>query len=105
MAEGERALVPLPAGGTGLTPADMAGRATRLALSAAGLALALEALLERSRPVGPGVRAGAVSAAMPSGSPGTLRLLPVAMNHPHRVKPDHPSRRQHRITRERGGGG
>jgi hypothetical protein len=36
---------------------------------------ALEVLLERS---GPGVRAGAVGAAMPSGLPGTLRLLPAA---------------------------
>jgi hypothetical protein len=79
VAEGQRALVPLPAGGAGLTPADMVGRATRLALGAAGLALAaLEVLLERSGPVGPGVRAGAVSAAMPSGSSGTLRLVPAA---------------------------
>lgn len=79
MAEGERALVPLPAGGTGLTPADMVGRATRLALGAAGLALAaLEALLERSGPAGPGVRAGAGGAVTPSGPPGTLPQLSAA---------------------------
>jgi hypothetical protein len=78
VAEGERALVPLPAGGAGLT-ADMVGRATRLALGAAGLALAaLEVLLERSGPAGPGVRAGAGSGATPSGPPGTLPLLSAA---------------------------
>jgi hypothetical protein len=78
MAEGERALVPLPAGGGRLTPADVVGRATRLALGAAELALTvLEALLERSGPADPGVRAAA-SAATPSGPPGTLRLLPAA---------------------------
>ena len=79
MAEGERALVPLPVSTAGLTPADMVGRATRLALGAAGLALAvLEALLERSGPADPGVRAGSAGAATPSGPPGTLRLLPAA---------------------------
>jgi hypothetical protein len=77
--EGERSLVPLPAGAAGLTPAELVGRATRLALGAAGLALAvLEALLERSEPADLGVRAGAASAAMPQGPPGKLRLLPVA---------------------------
>jgi hypothetical protein len=76
VAEGERALVRLSAGGTRLTPADMVGRATRLALGAAGLALAiLEVLLERPGPADPGVRAGA---ATPSGPPRTLRLLPAA---------------------------
>jgi hypothetical protein len=78
VAEGERALVPLPAGRGRLTPADVVGRATRLALGAAELALTvLEALLERSGPADPGVRAAA-SAATPSGPPGTLRLLPAA---------------------------
>ena len=78
MAEGERALVPLPAGGGQLTPADVVGRAARLALGAAELALTvLEALLERPGPADPGVRAAA-SAATPSGPPGTLRLLPAA---------------------------
>jgi hypothetical protein len=79
VAEGERALVRLPAGGTRLTPADMVGRATRLALGAAGLALAvLEVLLERPGPPDPGVRDGAAGTATPSGPPGTLRLLPAA---------------------------
>jgi hypothetical protein len=79
VAEGERALVRLPASGAGLTPADVVGRATRLALGAVGLALtALEVLLERSGPAGPGARAGAAGAATPSGPPGTLRLLPAA---------------------------
>jgi hypothetical protein len=78
VAEGERALVPLPAGRGRLTPADVVGRATRLALGAAELALTvLEALLERSGPADRGVRAAA-SAATPSGPPGTLRLLPAA---------------------------
>jgi hypothetical protein len=78
VAEGERALVPLPAGGGQLTPADVVGRAARLALGAAELALTvLEALLERPGPADPGVRAAA-SAATPSGPPGTLRLLPAA---------------------------
>jgi hypothetical protein len=81
VAEGERALVPLappPAGG-GLAPADVLGRATRLALGAASLTLAaLEALLEGSRPTDPDVRAGAASTVTPSGPPGTLRLLPAA---------------------------
>jgi len=77
--EGERALVRLPASGAGLTPADVVGRATRLALGAVGLALtALEVLLERSGPAGPGARAGAAGAATPPGPPGTLRLLPAA---------------------------
>jgi hypothetical protein len=75
----ERALVPLPAGGGGLTPAHALGRATRLALGAAELALAaLEALLERSGPADPGVRIRAGGTATPSGPPGTLRLLPAA---------------------------
>jgi hypothetical protein len=79
VAEGERALVPLPGRGARLAPADMVVRATRLALGAAGLALTvLEVLLERSGHADPGVRAGAAGAATPSGPPGTLRLLPVA---------------------------
>jgi hypothetical protein len=77
--EGERALVPLPAAGGRLTPADVVGRATRLAFGAAELALTvLEAVLERSGPADPGVRAAAASAATPSGPRGTLRLLPAA---------------------------
>jgi hypothetical protein len=76
VAERERALVPLAAGGAGLTPADLVGRAARLALGAAGLALAaLEALLERSGSADPAVRAGAGGTAAPSRPPGTLPLL------------------------------
>jgi hypothetical protein len=90
VAEGERALVPLPAaGGPGLTPGEVVGRATRLALGAAELALAmLEALLERSGSTDPGVRARAGAAAetrsllpaatAPSAPSGTLSLLPAA---------------------------
>jgi hypothetical protein len=79
VAEGERALVPLPAGGAGPTLADLAGRAARLALGAAGLALAaLEVLLERSGSADPAVHAGARGTATPSGRPGTLPLLPHA---------------------------
>jgi hypothetical protein len=75
VAEGERALVPLPAGGPGLTPGEVVGRATRLALGAAELALAvLEALLEASGSTDPSVRARAGAAA----TPGTLSLLPAA---------------------------
>jgi hypothetical protein len=74
--ERERALVPLSAGGAGLTPADLVGRAARLALGAAGLALAaLEALLERSGSADPAVRSGAGGTAAPSRPPGTLPLL------------------------------
>jgi hypothetical protein len=76
VAEGERALVPLPSGGARLTPADVVVRATRLALGAAELALAvLEALLERSGSADPAARAAAASAAAPSGPPGTLPRL------------------------------
>jgi hypothetical protein len=76
VAERERALVPLPAGRAELTPADLVGRAARLALGAAGLALAaLEALLERSGLPDPGVRAAAGGTATPSRSPGTLPML------------------------------
>jgi hypothetical protein len=79
VAEGERALVPLPAGGAGLTPAEVVGRAARLALGAAELALAaLEVLLERSRSADPGLRASAGGTARPSGPPGMLTLLPAA---------------------------
>lgn len=79
MAQGERALVPLPAGRAGLTPADLADRAARLALGAAGLALAaLEVLLERSGDADPAVRAGARGTATGSGPPGALALLPAA---------------------------
>jgi len=77
--EGERALVPLasaPADGAELGLADIVGRATRLALGAAGLALAaLEALLERGGSTDPDVRTGA---ATPTEPPGTLRLLSAA---------------------------
>lgn len=76
VAESERALVPLPSGGVKLTPADVLGRATRLALGAAGLTLAvLEALLERSGSADPGVRIHAGGTAAPPGPPGTLSLL------------------------------
>jgi hypothetical protein len=79
VAEGERALVPLPAGGARLRPVDMVGRATRPALGAAGLALTvLEVVLERSGPADPGVRAPAAGAPTPPGPPGALRLLPAA---------------------------
>jgi hypothetical protein len=79
VAEGERALVPLPAGGARLTPADVVVRATRLALGAAELALAvLEAVLERSGSADPAARVRAGGAATPSGPPGTLPLLPAA---------------------------
>jgi hypothetical protein len=76
VAEGERALVPLPAGGARLTPADVVVRATRLALGAAGLALAvLESVLERSGSADPAARVRAGGAAAPSGPPGTLPRL------------------------------
>jgi hypothetical protein len=76
VAEGERALVPLPAGGARLTPADVVVRATRLALGAAELALAvLEAVLERSGSADPAARVRAGGAAAPSGPPGTLPRL------------------------------
>jgi hypothetical protein len=80
--KGGRALVPLPreAGGAGLTPAEAVRRATGLALGAAGLALDIaRAIVERSGPAGPGVRAGAAGTATPPGPPGTLRLLPAAV--------------------------
>jgi hypothetical protein len=76
VAEGERALVPLPAGGARLTPADVVVRATRLALGAAELALAvLEAVLERSGSADPAARVRAGGAATPSGPSGTLPRL------------------------------
>jgi len=79
VAEGERALVPLPAGGPGLTAGEVLGRATRLTLGAAELALAvLEALLERSGSTDPGVRARAGGAAAPAGPAGTRSLLTAA---------------------------
>jgi hypothetical protein len=68
--EGERALVPLPAGGAGLTPADILGRASRLALGAAGLALTvLEVLLEAER------RAVDAGAALGGRLPPPLRVV------------------------------
>jgi hypothetical protein len=82
MGEDGRALVPLPRGGDGggrLEPAEALDRATRIALGAAGLALAvLRALLERPRPAGSEVRvAGATVTAVPR-SAGMLRMLPAA---------------------------
>jgi hypothetical protein len=80
--EDGRALVPLPRGVDGggrLEPAEALDRATRIALGAAGLALAvLRALLERPQPAGQEVRvAGATVTAVPRPA-GMLRLLPAA---------------------------
>jgi hypothetical protein len=80
--EDGRALVPLPRGVDGggrLEPAEALDRATRIALGAAGLALAvLRALLERPQPAGQDVRvAGATVTAVPRPA-GMLRLLPAA---------------------------
>jgi hypothetical protein len=80
--EDGRALVPLPRGldgGGRLEPAEALDRATRIALGAAGLALAvLRALLERPQPAGQEVRvAGATVTAVPRPA-GMLRLLPAA---------------------------
>jgi hypothetical protein len=80
--EDGRALVPLPRGVDGggrLEPAEALDRATRIALGAAGLALAvLRALLERPQPAGQEVRvAGATVTAAPR-SAGMLRMLPAA---------------------------
>jgi hypothetical protein len=67
---GERALVPLPAGGTRLTPADVVGRATWLALAAAGLALTmLEVALEAER------RARDAAAAVGARLPPPVRVV------------------------------
>ena len=82
MGEDGRALVPLPRGVDGggrLEPAEALDRATRIALGAAGLALAvLRALLERPQPAGQDVRvAGATVTAVPRPA-GMLRLLPAA---------------------------
>ncbi len=82
MGEDGRALVPLPRGVDGggrLEPAEALDRATRIALGAAGLALAvLRALLERPQPAGQEVRvAGATVTAVPRPA-GMLRLLPAA---------------------------
>jgi len=80
--EDGRALVPLPRGVDGggrLEPAEALDRATRIALGAAGLALAvLRALLERPQPAGQEVRvAGATVTAAPRPA-GMLRMLPAA---------------------------
>jgi hypothetical protein len=80
--EDGRALVPLPRGVDGggrLEPAEALDRATRIALGAAGLALAvLRALLERPQPAGQEVRvAGATVTAVPRPA-GMLRMLPAA---------------------------
>jgi hypothetical protein len=80
--EDGRALVPLPRGVDGggrLEPAEALDRATRIALGAAGLALAvLRALLERPQPAGQEARvAGATVTAVPRPA-GMLRLLPTA---------------------------
>jgi hypothetical protein len=79
--EDGRALVPLPyaVDGGRLEPAEALDRATRLALGAAGLALAvLRALLERTGPAGQEVHvAGATVTAVPRPA-GMLRLLPAA---------------------------
>jgi len=80
--EDGRALVPLPRGVDGggrLEPAEALDRATRIALGAAGLALAvLRALLERPQPAGQQVRvAGATVTAVPRPA-GMLRMLPAA---------------------------
>jgi hypothetical protein len=80
--EDGRALVPLPRGldgGGRLEPAEALDRATRIALGAAGLALAvLRALLERPQPAGQDVRVtGATVTAVPRPA-GMLRLLPAA---------------------------
>ena len=82
MGEDGRALVPLPRGVDGggrLEPAEALDRATRIALGAAGLALAvLRALLERPQPAGQEVRvAGATVTAAPRPA-GMLRMLPAA---------------------------
>jgi hypothetical protein len=82
VSEDGRALVPLPRGVDGggrLEPAEALDRATRIALGAAGLALAvLRALLERPQPAGQEVRvAGATVTAVPRPA-GMLRLLPAA---------------------------